>query len=146
LAVSNASFDVVAGRTVCIVGESGSGKSTIADAIMGLLPRPHLEPRAGSILFGGRDLLKLDEAGMRALRGRELGMVFQEPMAALNPLMKIGAQLEEVLEIHLDLPAAERRRRALSALSDVGLPRVEELYESYPFRLSGGQRQRVVIA
>src|SRR5690606_27449438 len=98
LAVSNASFDVVAGRTVCIVGESGSGKSTIADANMGLLPRPHLEPRAGSMLFGGRDLLRLDEAGMRALRGRELGMVFQEPMAALNPLMKIGAQLEEVLE------------------------------------------------
>lgn len=146
LAVSNASFSLMAGRTVCIVGESGSGKSTIADAIMGLLPHPHLEAKAGSILFGGRDLLKLDEVGMRALRGREIGMVFQEPMAALNPLMKIGAQLEEVLEIHLSLSAAERRQRALTALSDVGLPRVEELYESYPFRLSGGQRQRVVIA
>ncbi|MET3660917.1 ABC transporter ATP-binding protein [Aquamicrobium ahrensii] len=146
LAVSNASFSLTAGRTVCIVGESGSGKSTIADAIMGLLPRPHLEPKAGSILFGGRDLLKLDETGMRALRGREIGMVFQEPMAALNPLMKIGAQLEEVLEIHLNLSAGERRQRALTALGDVGLPRVEELYESYPFRLSGGQRQRVVIA
>ncbi|GAA4132412.1 hypothetical protein GCM10023067_52730 [Aminobacter aganoensis] len=136
----------MAGRTVCIVGESGSGKSTIADAIMGLLPRPHLEANAGSILFGGHDLLKLDNAGMRSLRGRDIGMVFQEPMAALNPLMKIGAQLEEVLEIHLSMPAAERRQRALAALGDVGLPRVEELYESYPFRLSGGQRQRVVIA
>ncbi|CAH1651927.1 Glutathione import ATP-binding protein GsiA [Hyphomicrobiales bacterium] len=146
LAVSNASFSLTAGRTVCIVGESGSGKSTVADAIMGLLPHPHLKAQAGSILFGGRDLLQLDDAEMRALRGREIGMVFQEPMAALNPLMKIGAQLEEVLEIHLDLPAAERRRRALSALSDVGLPRVDELYGSYPFRLSGGQRQRVVIA
>lgn len=146
LAVSGASFNLMPGRTVCIVGESGSGKSTVADAIMGLLPRPHLEAKAGSIHFGELDLLKLDEAGMRALRGREIGMVFQEPMAALNPLMKIGAQLEEVLEVHLSLPAAERRRRALAALSDVGLPRVEELYESYPFRLSGGQRQRVVIA
>lgn len=146
LAVSNASFSVMPGRTVCVVGESGSGKSTIADAVMGLLPRPHLTPQAGSILFGGRDLLKLDDAQMRSLRGREIGMVFQEPMAALNPLMKIGAQLEEVLEIHLSLPAAERRHRALAALSDVGLPRVEELYETYPFRLSGGQRQRVVIA
>ncbi|WP_318764102.1 ABC transporter ATP-binding protein [Aminobacter niigataensis] len=146
LAVSGASFNLMPGRTVCIVGESGSGKSTVADAIMGLLPRPHLEAKAGSIHFGELDLLKLDEAGMRALRGREIGMVFQEPMAALNPLMKIGAQLEEVLEVHLPLPAAERRRRALAALSDVGLPRVEELYESYPFRLSGGQRQRVVIA
>jgi peptide/nickel transport system ATP-binding protein len=146
LAVSNASFTLMPGRTVCIVGESGSGKSTVADGIMGLLPRPHLAPVAGRILFGGRDLLTLDDAGMRSLRGREIGMVFQEPMAALNPLMKIGAQLEEVLEIHLSLPAQERRRRALAALADVGLPRVEELYETYPFRLSGGQRQRVVIA
>lgn len=145
-AVSGASFNLMPGRTVCIVGESGSGKSTVADAIMGLLPRPHLEAKAGSIHFGDLDLLKLDDAGMRTLRGREIGMVFQEPMAALNPLMKIGAQLEEVLEVHLSLSAAERRRRALVALSDVGLPRVEELYESYPFRLSGGQRQRVVIA
>jgi peptide/nickel transport system ATP-binding protein len=146
LAVANVSFSLMAGRTVCIVGESGSGKSTIADAIMGLLTRPHLEAKAGSIGFGGRDLLKMSDAEMRALRGREIGMVFQEPMAALNPLMKIGAQLEEVLEIHLDMPAAERRQRALAALRDVGLPRVEELYASYPFRLSGGQRQRVVIA
>jgi peptide/nickel transport system ATP-binding protein len=115
LAVSNASFTLMPGRTVCIVGESGSGKSTVADGIMGLLPRPHLAPVAGRILFGGRDLLTLDDAGMRSLRGREIGMVFQEPMAALNPLMKIGAQLEEVLEIHLSLPAQERRRRALAA-------------------------------
>jgi peptide/nickel transport system ATP-binding protein len=146
LAVSNATFTLMPGRTVCIVGESGSGKSTVADGIIGLLPRPHLAPQAGRILFGGRDLLTLDDAAMRSLRGREIGMVFQEPMAALNPLMKIGAQLEEVLEIHLSLTAEERRRRALAALADVGLPRVEELYDTYPFRLSGGQRQRVVIA
>ncbi|WP_247997775.1 dipeptide ABC transporter ATP-binding protein [Brucella tritici] len=145
-AVSSVSFSLTAGRTVCIVGESGSGKSTIADAIMGLLPQPHMAATAGSIVFGGRDLLKIDEVEKRALRGREIGMVFQEPMAALNPLMKIGAQLEEVLEIHLNLPAKERRQRALSALRDVGLPRAEELYGSYPYRLSGGQRQRVVIA
>lgn len=146
LAVSNASFDLMPGRTVCIVGESGSGKSTVADAIMGLLPRPHLEPIAGSIQLAGRDLLKLSENELCILRGREIGMVFQEPMAALNPLMKIGAQLEEVLEIHLKVTPVERRQRALKALTDVGLPRVEELYSSYPFHLSGGQRQRVVIA
>ena len=146
LAVSNASFTLMAGRTVCIVGESGSGKSTVADGIIGLLPRPLVAPKAGRILFGGRDLLTLDDGEMRKLRGREIGMVFQEPMAALNPLMKIGDQLEEVLEIHVSLPSDERRRRALAALADVGLPRVEELYETYPFRLSGGQRQRVVIA
>ncbi|RRH73190.1 dipeptide ABC transporter ATP-binding protein [Falsigemmobacter faecalis] len=146
LAVEGAEFTLYPGRTLCIVGESGSGKSTIADAVIGLLPRPHLRPAAGRILFEGRDLLTLPETAMRRLRGAEIGMVFQEPMAALNPLMKIGAQLEEVLEIHLDLPASERRTRALAALNDVGLPRVEEICDSYPSRLSGGQRQRVVIA
>lgn len=146
LAVSGASFTLMPGQMLCIVGESGSGKSTVADAVMGLLPHPHLKAVAGSILFGGRDLLHLDAEAMRALRGCQIGMVFQEPMAALNPLMKIGAQLEEVLSIHTDLSAAARKARALAALGDVGLPRVEEMYDTYPFRLSGGQRQRVVIA
>ena len=146
LAVKGASFDLLPGRTLCVVGESGSGKSMIANAIMGLLPRPHVAPVAGRILFEGTDLLTLTEAQMRELRGRRIGMVFQEPMTALNPVMRIGDQLAEVFDSHLTLPAAEKRRRIVAALADVGLPDPELLADSYPFRLSGGQRQRVMIA
>ncbi|HEY0293799.1 MAG TPA: ABC transporter ATP-binding protein [Bordetella sp.] len=146
LAVDSVSFSLPPGRTLCIVGESGSGKSMIANAVMGLLPRPAVAPVAGEILFGGQDLLKLDEAGMRELRGRRIGMIFQEPMTALNPVMRIGTQLAEVFDAHLTLPAAEKRRRIIAALTDVGLPDPHLLVDSYPFRLSGGQRQRVMIA
>jgi peptide/nickel transport system ATP-binding protein len=146
LAVQGASLQLMPGQTLCIVGESGSGKSMIANAVMGLLPRPHVEPAAGSIRFEGIDLLALDESQMRELRGRRIGMVFQEPMTALNPVMRIGEQIAEVFDAHVDLPAAEKRRRILAALADVGLPDPELLIDSYPFRLSGGQRQRVMIA
>ena len=146
LAVTEASFSVLPGQTLCIVGESGSGKSMIANAVMGLLPRPQVAPVAGRILFEGSDLTALSEAQMRTLRGRRIGMVFQEPMAALNPVMRIGEQLMELFDAHLSLPAAEQRRRAVEALKDVGLPDPELLIDSYPFRLSGGQRQRVMIA
>jgi peptide/nickel transport system ATP-binding protein len=146
LAVEGASLQLLPGQTLCIVGESGSGKSMIANAVMGLLPRPHVEPVAGSIRFDGIDLLGLDEPQMRELRGRRIGMVFQEPMTALNPVMRIGEQIAEVFDAHVDLPAAEKRRRILAALADVGLPDPELLIDSYPFRLSGGQRQRVMIA
>ncbi|WP_017762285.1 ABC transporter ATP-binding protein [Pseudacidovorax intermedius] len=146
LAVKGASFELLPGRTLCVVGESGSGKSMIANAIMGLLPRPHVAPVAGRILFEGTDLLTLTEAQMRELRGRRIGMVFQEPMTALNPVMRIGDQLAEVFDSHMTLPAAEKRRRIVAALADVGLPDPELLADSYPFRLSGGQRQRVMIA
>ncbi|MFT4103104.1 MAG: ABC transporter ATP-binding protein [Burkholderiaceae bacterium] len=146
LAVRRASLQLLPGQTLCVVGESGSGKSMIANAIMGLLPRPHVEPVAGRILFDGQDLLQLGEAQLRALRGRRIGMVFQEPMTALNPVMRIGEQIAEVFDAHVKLPAAEKRRRILAALADVGLPEPELLIDSYPFRLSGGQRQRVMIA
>ncbi|KAF1020313.1 MAG: Glutathione import ATP-binding protein GsiA [Paracidovorax wautersii] len=146
LAVDGASLTLQAGRTLCIVGESGSGKSMIANAVMGLLPRPHVEPVAGQILFEGQDLLQLDEAALRELRGRRVGMIFQEPMTALNPVMRIGEQLAEVFDAHVSLPAADKRRRILAAQADVGLPEPELLIDSYPFRLSGGQRQRVMIA
>ncbi|MFT4265875.1 MAG: ABC transporter ATP-binding protein [Xenophilus sp.] len=146
LAVRRASLQLLPGQTLCVVGESGSGKSMIANAIMGLLPRPHVEPVAGRILFDGQDLLQLGEASLRALRGRRIGMVFQEPMTALNPVMRIGEQIAEVCDAHVKLPAAEKRRRILAALADVGLPEPELLIDSYPFRLSGGQRQRVMIA
>ena len=146
LAVRGASLQLLPGQTLCVVGESGSGKSMIANAIMGLLPRPHVEPVAGRILFDGQDLLKLDEAQLRTLRGRRMGMVFQEPMTALNPVMRIGEQIAEVFDAHVNLSAAQKRQRILAALADVGLPEPEVLIDSYPFRLSGGQRQRVMIA
>ncbi len=146
LAVQGASLQLMPGQTLCVVGESGSGKSMIANAIMGLLPRPHVEPVAGRILLDGQDLLQLNEQQLRTLRGRRMGMVFQEPMAALNPVMRIGEQIAEVFDAHVRLPAAEKRQRILAALADVGLPDPELLIDSYPFRLSGGQRQRVVIA
>ena len=146
LAVQNASLQLMPGQTLCVVGESGSGKSMIANAIMGLLPRPHVEPVAGRILFDGQDLLQFDEAQLRTLRGRRIGMVFQEPMTALNPVMRIGEQIAEVFDAHVKLSAAQKRQRILAALADVGLPEPEVLIDSYPFRLSGGQRQRVMIA
>ena len=147
LAVEDATLSVQPGRTLCVVGESGSGKSMIANAVMGLLPRPQVAPVAGRIVFEGTDLLTLGEAQLRELRGRRIGMVFQEPMTALNPVMRIGEQIGEVYNAHdLKLPAAEQRRRILSALADVGLPDPELLIDSHPFRLSGGQRQRVLIA
>ena len=146
LAVDGATLSVLPGQTLCVVGESGSGKSMIANAVMGLLPRPHVEPVAGQILFEGRDLLQLTEPQMRELRGRRIGMVFQEPMTALNPVMRIGEQIGEVFDAHGTVSAAEKRRRILAALADVGLPEPEQLIDSYPFRLSGGQRQRVMIA
>ena len=146
LAVQGASLQLLPGQTLCVVGESGSGKSMIANAIMGLLPRPHVEPVAGKILFDGQDLLQLNESQLRELRGRRMGMVFQEPMTALNPVMRIGEQIAEVFDAHVSLSAAEKRKRILAALADVGLPEPEVLIDSYPFRLSGGQRQRVMIA
>ncbi|WP_176668347.1 ABC transporter ATP-binding protein [Variovorax sp. SG517] len=146
LAVRGASLQLLPGQTLCVVGESGSGKSMIANAIMGLLPRPHVEPVAGRILFDGQDLLQLDETQLRTLRGRRIGMVFQEPMTALNPVMRIGEQIAEVFDAHVKLSAAQKRQRILAALADVGLPEPEVLIDSYPFRLSGGQRQRVMIA
>ena len=133
LAVNAASFSLQPGQTLCIVGESGSGKSMIANAVMGLLPRPHVEPVAGRILFDGQDLLTLSESSLRGLRGRRIGMIFQEPMTALNPVMRIGEQLAEVFDAHVSLPAAEKRRRIVSALTDVGLPDPELLIDSYPF-------------
>ncbi len=146
LAVQGASLQLLRGQTLCVVGESGSGKSMIANAIMGLLPLPQVAPVAGRILFQGQDLLQLDEAGLRQLRGSRIGMVFQEPMTALNPVMRIGEQIGEVFDAHTSLPAAEKRQRILAALADVGLPDPALLIDSYPFRLSGGQRQRVMIA
>jgi peptide/nickel transport system ATP-binding protein len=146
LAVQEVSFSLSAGQTLCLVGESGSGKSMIASAVMGLLPTPQVAPVAGRILFEGRDLLELGESDLRVLRGQRMGMVFQEPMTSLNPVMKIGEQIGEVLDAHCSLSPTDRRARIIAALNDVGLPEPELIAQSFPFRLSGGQRQRVMIA
>lgn len=145
-AVRNISFDVHANEIVCIVGESGSGKSVTSHAVMGLMPRGQLTITSGQLLYRGQDLARLDEDSHRKLRGRKLGMIFQEPMTALNPIMRVGAQVEEVLELHTRMGAAERRNRVVDLFESVLLPNPQEIVRAYPFELSGGQRQRVMIA
>jgi len=144
-AVEEVSYDVARGEILCVVGESGSGKSMAANAIMGLLPKG-VRPVGGQALFDGQDLLSLSEKQHRQLRGLRIGMIFQEPMTALNPLMRVGAQIAEVFEAHGRLNARERQEQALALLTEVGIPQPEKAIRAYPFQLSGGQRQRVMIA
>src|SRR5580704_2764996 len=144
-AVDGVSFDLTAGKILCVVGESGSGKSMCAHALMGLLP-DNVIPQAGEILFEGQNLLTLDEDAWRGLRGRHIAMVFQEPMTALNPLMRIGDQIAEMFEAHGLLTPRARRQKALSLLREVALPDPEKSMRAYPHQLSGGQRQRAMIA
>ncbi|SOZ34632.1 ABC transporter ATP-binding protein [Cupriavidus neocaledonicus] len=144
-AVRDISYDLHAGEILCIVGESGSGKSMSANAILGLLPA-YLKPEQGQILFKGRDLLTQDEATLLGMRGKDMAMVFQEPLSALNPVMTVGDQIAEVMRVHNAYPGEARARRVLELLEFVGLPDPATLMHAYPFRLSGGQRQRVVIA
>ncbi|AXS41647.1 ABC transporter ATP-binding protein [Breoghania sp. L-A4] len=144
-AVDDVSFDLNAGEILCIVGESGSGKSMSANAMMGLLP-DLVRPVAGKILFDGMDLLQLSETELMDLRGRRLAMIFQEPMSALNPLMRVEDQICEVFEAHGLLSPKERRARAIELLDEVGIPEPAKAVRAYPFQLSGGQRQRVMIA
>ena len=145
-AVEGLSMSLEAGELVCIVGESGSGKSLTARAVMGLLPEPHVRATAGEIWFEERDLLTLGPRERRDLRGEQLSMVFQEPMTALNPLMTVGDQIEEVLKVHSRLGRRERRERVLNLLAEVHLPDPPRIVRSYPHQLSGGQRQRAMIA
>jgi peptide/nickel transport system ATP-binding protein len=145
-AVNNVSLSVAAGEIVCLVGESGSGKSVIAFSTMGLLPK-NLPVREGSrIALQGEDLVKVSEARLRELRCTRMGMIFQEPMTALNPVMRCGAQIDEVLAEHTQLAPAERRARIISMIEQVHLPDPERMYQSFPHQLSGGQRQRIMIA
>jgi peptide/nickel transport system ATP-binding protein len=145
-AIEDLSVTVRSGEIVCIVGESGSGKSVTAFTVMGLIPRDQLTPVAGEINLDGVDLLKQSQRQLRRLRGEKMAMIFQEPMTALNPVMKIGDQIAEVLEIHTSLSARERRKHVIAAMQDVSLPDPESLFNSYPHQISGGQRQRVMIA
>ncbi len=144
-AVDGVSFDLTAGKILCVVGESGSGKSMCAHALMGLLP-DNVIPEAGEILFEGQNLLTLDEDAWRGLRGRHIAMVFQEPMTALNPLMRIGDQIAEMFEAHGMLTRTERKQKAVGLLREVGLPDPTASMRAYPHQLSGGQRQRAMIA
>jgi peptide/nickel transport system ATP-binding protein len=140
------SFTLEAGRTLGIVGESGCGKSVTALSIMGLVPQPPGRIAGGEILFEGRDLLKLDAAGMRELRGDRISMIFQEPMSSLNPAFTIGDQIAEVLLRHKKYGREKARDRTLEMLNRVRIPEPERRYGDYPHRLSGGMRQRVMIA
>ncbi|MBN8962756.1 MAG: ABC transporter ATP-binding protein [Rhizobiales bacterium] len=134
------------GEIVCLVGESGSGKSLAANAVMRLLPEPHVRVSQGTIGLDGQDLLSLSETEMRAIRGNRMAMIFQEPMTALNPQKTVGWQIDEVLKLHTKLSKAERKARALEILGDVHIPDPASTYNAYPHQISGGQRQRVMIA
>ena len=144
-AITDVSFCLAAGEVLCIVGESGSGKSVCAQALMGLLPSA-IRPAGGRITFDGLELLDLTPAQWRTIRGRRIAMIFQEPMTALNPVMRIGHQVAEMFEAHGLLMPPERRARALALLAEVGLPDPAAAMRAYPHQLSGGQRQRAMIA
>ena len=144
-AVQDVSLDIQAGRTLCVVGESGSGKSVMATTVMGLLDKA-LKPVAGRILLHSESLLDASAPRLRELRGQTLGMVFQEPMTALNPVMTCGEQVDELLTTHTRWPAEQRRAEILRVFERVRLPKPERMLRSYPHQLSGGQRQRIVIA
>ena len=133
------------GEIVGLVGESGSGKSMSALAIAGLLSRKDMKKR-GEILFEGVNLLDCDRKTLRKFQGNEIGMIFQEPMTSLNPVKKIGWQVEEALRLHTELSKEERKKRAIEMLEKVELHNPEQVYEQYPHELSGGMRQRVMIA
>jgi len=144
-AVDGVSYCVAAGESVAVVGESGSGKSVSALAIMGLVPSPP-GTVSGRVMFEGRDLLTLDDESLRQIRGARIGMIFQEPMTSLNPLLTIGTQLRESMKQHLGLTTAQATARAAELLKMVGISEPERRLRQYPHHFSGGMRQRVMIA
>jgi oligopeptide/dipeptide ABC transporter ATP-binding protein len=145
-AVDGVSWDIEEGETVALVGESGCGKSVSALSVMRLVAEPAGRIESGEVLYKGRDLLKLPEEEMRHVRGREIAMVFQEPMTSLNPVLSIGRQLTEGLEIHMNMKPAEAEARAVELLAMVGIPDPARRLAQYPHHFSGGMRQRMMIA
>ncbi|MDH6260529.1 ABC transporter ATP-binding protein [Bradyrhizobium sp. BR13661] len=145
-AVDDVSFQVGQGETFGIVGESGSGKSILARSIIGLLPISIAKRAGGKIEFDGQDLMELSEAGMRKVRGRDIAIIFQDPLTSLNPVLPIGRQLVQVLRNHTDLSRRAAKERAVELLAEVGIPGARQRAEEYAHRMSGGMRQRIVIA
>jgi peptide/nickel transport system ATP-binding protein len=145
-AVDDVSFQVGRKRIVGVVGESGCGKSVLSLSVIGLLPKVNSQIRSGSVLFNGKNLTRLSEDEMNDVRGKDISMIFQEPMTSLNPVLTIGYQLQEVLFNHMNISKAEAREKSIALLKSVGISRSEKLIDEYPHQLSGGMRQRVMIA
>ena len=144
--IDGISLQVHEGETLCVVGESGSGKSVTSLTVMGLLQKGALTPTGGSVKLVGEELLAASDRRLRELRATRMAMIFQEPMTALNPVVPVGRQIDEVLRVHTNLDARARRQKILAMMEHVRLPDVERIFASYPHRLSGGQRQRIMIA
>jgi len=144
-AVNGISFDIAPGETLGIVGESGCGKSVTSLALMGILPRAG-RITGGTAMFGDRDLFRLSDRELRRIRGRDIAMIFQDPMTSLNPVLTIGRQIREALEAHFDLGKAEANRRVADLLEQVGIPSPDIRLKDYPHQFSGGMRQRAMIA
>jgi oligopeptide transport system ATP-binding protein len=145
-AVNGISYSVGAGETVAIVGESGSGKSVGVMSLIRLIPQPPGKIVDGEVLFDGQDLLKLSEDQLREVRGHRIAMIFQDPMTSLNPVLTVGRQITEALELHLNMNREQSRRRAIELLEMVGIPDAAGRIDDYPHQFSGGMRQRVMIA
>lgn len=144
-AVDNVSLELYSNEVLAIVGESGCGKSTLATTVMGL-HNENLTKSTGEVLYNGKNLLELTEEELNKIRSKEIGMIFQDPLSSLNPLQKIGKQIEEALIYHTDLTKEQREKRVIELLTQVGIPYPERCAKQYPHELSGGMRQRVVIA
>src|ERR1700694_438982 len=144
--IDGVSLQVRERETLCLVGESGSGKSVTSLTVMGLLQKGSLVPRGGSIRLVGEELLTASDRRLRQLRATTMAMIFQEPMTALNPVVPVGRQIDEVLRVHTNLDPRARRKRILAMMEQVRLPEIERIFGSFPHRLSGGQRQRIMIA
>ena len=145
-AVNGITYSVGAGETVAIVGESGSGKSVGVMSLIRLIPQPPGKIVDGQVLFDGQDLLKLSEDELRHVRGNRIAMIFQDPMTSLNPVLTVGRQITEALELHLNMNREQSRKRAIELLQLVGIPGAESRIDDYPHQFSGGMRQRVMIA
>jgi len=145
-AVNDVSFSVAPGELLGVVGESGSGKSVTMMSLIGLLPSPPAEIRAGQVLFGGKDLLKVSDQELRDVRGAKVGIIFQDPMTSLDPCFKVGAQIVEAILAHEDLSRSQARTRAIELLDQVKIADAARRFHAYPHELSGGLRQRVMIA
>jgi peptide/nickel transport system ATP-binding protein len=144
-AVSNVSFSLAHNETLGVVGESGSGKTVLSRTIMGLQPRVNVDV-TGSVRLNGHEIVGADESALREIWGRDVAMVFQDPMTSLNPVIRVGRQIDETLRVKQGLSRKEARAKAIELLTLVGIPSAEERYDAYPVQLSGGMRQRVVIA